>query len=59
MSDLRRAGKRRAKAEAERGEAHRALCVAVKQAHAEGMKPSQIAEQAQVSRQTIHNILRG
>ncbi len=56
---LREAGERRADAEVERSAAHQALADAVRAARDAGMKPSQIAAEAGVSRQTVHTILRG
>lgn len=58
MSALRTAGERRAQAERERSAAHKALAKAVKAAAARGKGPSEIAVEAGISRQTVHNILR-
>lgn len=55
---LRKAGRRRAKAEAERHAASQALAEAVREAIEEGgMDKATVAREAGVSRQTVHKLL--
>ena len=55
---LSEAGKRRAAAEHERSVAASALMDAVRKAAKDGLTPTQIAEEAGVTRQWVHRILR-